>query len=101
VTEWIRRNDLQVTSRERNPQFCGSPSRLRDRGFYAIQPDGKLYHMSRYLKFNTQKHEFLNQCTHSTSYRGAGYGNFCEEKTMKYASCVNICMHLARISEMF
>ncbi|PSN30909.1 hypothetical protein C0J52_26764 [Blattella germanica] len=39
VTEWIMRNDLQVTSRERNPQFCGSPTRLRDRGFYTIQPD--------------------------------------------------------------
>ncbi|PNF28241.1 hypothetical protein B7P43_G07220 [Cryptotermes secundus] len=39
VTEWVRRNDLQVTSRERNPQFCGSPTRLKDRGFYTIQPD--------------------------------------------------------------
>ncbi|KDR19316.1 Leucine-rich repeats and immunoglobulin-like domains protein 3 [Zootermopsis nevadensis] len=39
VTEWIRRSDLQVTSRERNPQFCGSPTRLKDRGFYTIQPD--------------------------------------------------------------
>lgn len=27
----------QVTSRERNPQFCGSPNRFRDRGFYSIQ----------------------------------------------------------------
>lgn len=42
MTEWIRRSDLQVTSRERNPQFCGSPTRLKDRGFYTIQPDGKL-----------------------------------------------------------
>ncbi|KAJ9596360.1 hypothetical protein L9F63_012635, partial [Diploptera punctata] len=39
VTEWILSNDLQVTSRERNPQFCGSPTRLRDRGFYTIQPE--------------------------------------------------------------
>ncbi|XP_069677664.1 uncharacterized protein haf isoform X2 [Periplaneta americana] len=38
VTEWIRKSDLQVTSRERNPQFCGMPTRLRDRGFYSIQP---------------------------------------------------------------
>lgn len=30
---------LQVTSRERNPQFCGSPNRFRDRGFYSIQAD--------------------------------------------------------------
>ncbi|KAJ6646377.1 Carboxypeptidase N subunit 2 [Pseudolycoriella hygida] len=37
VTEWIRNGDLQVTSRERNPQFCGTPTRLRDRGFYSIQ----------------------------------------------------------------
>ncbi|XP_075153597.1 leucine-rich repeat and fibronectin type-III domain-containing protein hattifattener isoform X2 [Haematobia irritans] len=39
VAEWIRKGDLQVTSRERNPQFCGSPQRFRDRGFYSIQPD--------------------------------------------------------------
>jgi len=28
-----------VTSRERNPQFCGTPNRFRDRGFYSIQPE--------------------------------------------------------------
>uniref|UniRef100_A0A1A9WMC9 LRRCT domain-containing protein n=1 Tax=Glossina brevipalpis TaxID=37001 RepID=A0A1A9WMC9_9MUSC len=39
VAEWIRNGDLQVTSRERNPQFCGSPKHFRDRGFYSLQPD--------------------------------------------------------------
>lgn len=39
VAEWVRNGDLQVTSRERNPQFCGSPNRFRERGFYSIQPD--------------------------------------------------------------
>jgi Leucine-rich repeat (LRR) protein len=39
VAEWIRNGDLQVTSRERNPQFCGTPNRFRERGFYSIQPD--------------------------------------------------------------
>ncbi|XP_050338770.1 leucine-rich repeat and fibronectin type-III domain-containing protein 2 [Bactrocera neohumeralis] len=39
VAEWIRNGDLQVTSRERNPQFCGSPTNFRDRGFYSIQPE--------------------------------------------------------------
>ena len=39
VAEWIRNGDLQVTSRERNPQFCGSPKRFRERGFYSIQPE--------------------------------------------------------------
>ncbi|XP_044750753.1 leucine-rich repeat and fibronectin type III domain-containing protein 1-like protein isoform X2 [Coccinella septempunctata] len=39
VIKWIREGDLQVTSRERNPQFCGSPPRFRDRGFYSIQPE--------------------------------------------------------------
>lgn len=39
VAEWIRNGDLQVTSRERNPQFCGTPSRFRDRGFYTITSD--------------------------------------------------------------
>ncbi|XP_072377033.1 uncharacterized protein haf isoform X1 [Diabrotica undecimpunctata] len=38
VINWIR-HDLQVTSRERNPQFCGSPPRFRDRSFYSIQPE--------------------------------------------------------------
>lgn len=42
VAEWIRRGDLQVTSRERNPQFCGSPPQLKDRGFYSIEPKGML-----------------------------------------------------------
>lgn len=39
VAEWIRNGELQVTSRERNPQFCGSPTRFRERGFYSIQPE--------------------------------------------------------------
>lgn len=39
VIDWIRNGDLQVTSRERNPQFCGSPPRFRERGFYSIQPE--------------------------------------------------------------
>ncbi|XP_063237644.1 leucine-rich repeat and fibronectin type III domain-containing protein 1-like protein [Bacillus rossius redtenbacheri] len=39
VAEWIRDKDLQVTSRERNPQFCGSPAAMRDRGFYSIVPE--------------------------------------------------------------
>ena len=39
VAEWIRNGDLQVTSRERSPQFCGSPGRYRERGFYSIQPE--------------------------------------------------------------
>lgn len=39
VADWIRNGDLQVTSRERNPQFCGTPTRFRDRGFYSIAPE--------------------------------------------------------------
>ncbi|KAF7266261.1 leucine-rich repeat and fibronectin type-III domain-containing protein hattifattener isoform X2 [Rhynchophorus ferrugineus] len=39
VVDWIRNGDLQVTSRERNPQFCGSPPKFRDRNFYSIQPE--------------------------------------------------------------
>ena len=41
VTEWIGRYELQVTSRERNPQFCGHPQRLRDRNFYQLNPNGR------------------------------------------------------------
>lgn len=39
IAEWVRTGELQVTSRERNPQFCGSPTHFRDRGFYSIQPE--------------------------------------------------------------
>lgn len=38
IIEWIRSGELQVTSRERNPQFCGNPARFRDRGFYSFEP---------------------------------------------------------------
>jgi hypothetical protein len=39
VAEWIRNGELQVTSRERNPQFCGTPTKFKERGFYSIQPE--------------------------------------------------------------
>jgi Leucine-rich repeat (LRR) protein len=41
IVQWIKKRDLQVTSRERKPQFCGSPQRLQDKSFYNIDPDGK------------------------------------------------------------
>ena len=43
VPNWINNFDLQVTSRERNPQFCGNPQELRDRSFYQLSEDGKRY----------------------------------------------------------
>ncbi|KAI5704670.1 hypothetical protein M8J75_007751 [Diaphorina citri] len=36
IVEWIKQGDLQVTSRERNPQFCSSPAALREKSFYRI-----------------------------------------------------------------
>ena len=42
ITEWIQNFDLQVTSRERNPQFCGNPQHLRDRNFYQLNARGML-----------------------------------------------------------
>lgn len=42
IAEWIRDTDLQVTSRERNPQFCGSPVELRTKSFYQLAPQGTL-----------------------------------------------------------
>lgn len=39
ITNWIRTKDLQVTSRERKPQFCGSPFKLYERSFYNIEPE--------------------------------------------------------------
>ncbi|XP_061707549.1 vasorin [Cydia pomonella] len=39
IIEWIRDGELQVTSRERNPQFCGHPPQFRERGFYSFQPN--------------------------------------------------------------
>lgn len=38
IIDWIKNGDLQVTTRERNPQFCGSPPKFRDRSFYSIDP---------------------------------------------------------------
>ncbi|XP_026726863.1 leucine-rich repeat transmembrane protein FLRT2 isoform X1 [Trichoplusia ni] len=38
IIEWIRNGELQVTSRERNPQFCGNPPQFRERGFYSFEP---------------------------------------------------------------
>lgn len=42
VIEWIKHGDLQVTSRERNPQFCASPSYLKNKHFYKIDPSGNI-----------------------------------------------------------
>ncbi|XP_076642288.1 leucine-rich repeat and fibronectin type-III domain-containing protein hattifattener [Halictus rubicundus] len=39
IVDWIKTRDLQVTSRERKPQFCGSPQKLQDKSFYNIDPD--------------------------------------------------------------
>uniref|UniRef100_A0A8D8UUS9 Leucine-rich repeats and immunoglobulin-like domains protein 3 n=3 Tax=Cacopsylla melanoneura TaxID=428564 RepID=A0A8D8UUS9_9HEMI len=36
IVDWIKQGDLQVTSRERNPQFCASPTELREKSFYRI-----------------------------------------------------------------
>ncbi|UYV82884.1 hypothetical protein LAZ67_22001226 [Cordylochernes scorpioides] len=33
ILEWMKRYELQVTSRERNPQFCSQPEHLRRRTF--------------------------------------------------------------------
>ena len=43
ITEWIQNFDLQVTSRERNPQFCGNPQHLRDRNFYQLNTRGSWF----------------------------------------------------------
>ncbi len=42
LADWIAAFDLQVTSRERSPQFCGNPQHLRDRSFYQLSPQGKV-----------------------------------------------------------
>ncbi|XP_043522739.1 uncharacterized protein LOC122535337 isoform X2 [Frieseomelitta varia] len=39
IVDWIKIRDLQVTSRERKPQFCGSPQKLQDKSFYNIDPN--------------------------------------------------------------
>lgn len=43
IVDWIKIRDLQVTSRERKPQFCGSPQKLQDKSFYNIDPNGNTY----------------------------------------------------------
>ena len=47
ITEWIKKYDLQVTSRERNPQFCGNPQTLQDKNFYQLNRLGK----SKFIDF--------------------------------------------------
>ncbi|XP_034183932.1 leucine-rich repeat and fibronectin type-III domain-containing protein hattifattener [Osmia lignaria lignaria] len=39
IVDWIKTRDLQVTSRERKPQFCGSPQKLQDKSFYNIDSE--------------------------------------------------------------
>ncbi|XP_049951168.1 leucine-rich repeat and fibronectin type III domain-containing protein 1 [Schistocerca serialis cubense] len=40
LARWLRSSaQLQLTSRERDPQFCGSPHRLRNRSFVNIRPE--------------------------------------------------------------
>ncbi|XP_069939027.1 uncharacterized protein [Cherax quadricarinatus] len=36
ISQWILEYDLQVTSRERNPQFCGQPPEYRNLSFYQL-----------------------------------------------------------------
>lgn len=36
IIEWIQNFDLQVTSRDRDPQYCGQPKSLRPRSFYEL-----------------------------------------------------------------
>jgi hypothetical protein len=43
-------HDLQVTSRERNPQFCGSPTQLRERSFYQLSEIGTTWRKKRSMQ---------------------------------------------------
>lgn len=38
IVQWVKQYDLQVTSRERNPQFCGRPTNLRRRSLPQMVP---------------------------------------------------------------
>ncbi|GFS94070.1 leucine-rich repeats and immunoglobulin-like domains protein 3 [Nephila pilipes] len=38
IVEWVKKYDLQVTSRERNPQFCGRPTAYRRRILPQMSP---------------------------------------------------------------
>ncbi|XP_074597842.1 leucine-rich repeat and fibronectin type-III domain-containing protein hattifattener isoform X2 [Brevipalpus obovatus] len=39
IVNWMKSYNLQVSSRERNPQFCGKPSTLQRRPFSQISPE--------------------------------------------------------------
>jgi hypothetical protein len=54
VARWIREYDLQVTSRERNPQFCGHPQHLRDKNFYQLGLAGE-FHRQNVAQENKSK----------------------------------------------
>ncbi|KAF2366624.1 Leucine-rich repeat [Trinorchestia longiramus] len=48
IVEWIQNKDLQVTSRERSPQFCGEPVYFRQRSFYQLSPEQLLCNTSSF-----------------------------------------------------
>ncbi|RWS12765.1 uncharacterized protein B4U79_01184 [Dinothrombium tinctorium] len=39
ILEWIKSYNLQVTSRERNPQFCGKPESLKRKTFWQMSSE--------------------------------------------------------------
>jgi len=44
IKEWVQKKDLQVTSREKNPQFCGNPPELQRFNFSQLTDDGESQH---------------------------------------------------------
>ncbi|XP_047736954.1 uncharacterized protein LOC108677083 isoform X2 [Hyalella azteca] len=48
IVEWIQNKDLQVTSRERSPQFCGEPAYFRQRSFYQLTSEQLLCNTSSF-----------------------------------------------------
>ena len=59
ITEWIKKYDLQVTSRERNPQFCGNPQTLQDKNFYQLNRLGKSKFIDFCVKTNIKRNSFF------------------------------------------
>jgi Leucine rich repeat len=59
LSNWLKNGELQVTSRERAPQFCGEPARLRDRAFPTILPEGIIILKQLKNQFNIVLSPFL------------------------------------------
>lgn len=80
IAEWVMDKGLQVTSRERNPQFCGKPEHLRRRSFYQLVPSDFI--CENETSENTTSGGHLLDSAKSSD-RTTGYSNTLQQPTKR------------------